>query len=177
MGGVEMSVIHVGDKVRYSSDFLHNTGQMLGVPPFARGVVVALEPLSSETMLARIDWGHDGGELPEKVNVVNLEKVKYPIAPMTIEFVGGVYAAEDIGVPMTIDFVVEIPNETLEAIHQVVGSYCIDENQGLWVVAKLENCTKRFVNISTGKVTDKITGRWVYKSKLVFHYKESTKYL
>jgi hypothetical protein len=65
-------MIRVGARVRYSSEWLRSTGQRTGTVPFARGTVVALEPLSSETTLARIDWGYDRDELPERVNVANL---------------------------------------------------------------------------------------------------------
>lgn len=67
--------IKVGDKVRYSTKFLRNTGQYTGDIPFARGIVTALEPLgkgSIRTFLAVIDWGNP--DIPERVLVSNLEK-------------------------------------------------------------------------------------------------------
>jgi hypothetical protein len=65
-----VSAIKVGDTVGYSKAFLQSTGQIAGDTPFARGTVVALHPLGTETMLAEIDW--HGAEQPRKVNVYNL---------------------------------------------------------------------------------------------------------
>ncbi len=66
--------IRVGDTVGYSKQFLRSTGQYTGNAPFARGIVTALLSLSSDAILAEIDW--DKPDLPPRVNVRNLATIK-----------------------------------------------------------------------------------------------------
>jgi hypothetical protein len=66
--------IKVGDMVGYSKQFLQSTGQYTGDAPFARGKVIALHPLGSDTLLAEIQW--DKPDLPARVNVRNLSTVR-----------------------------------------------------------------------------------------------------
>jgi hypothetical protein len=65
--------VQVGDTVAYSRQFLRNTRQYTGDAPFARGKVTGLTPLG-ELLLAQILWDH--ADLPGKVNVKNLSRVK-----------------------------------------------------------------------------------------------------
>lgn len=65
--------IVVGDTVRYSSAWLRNTGQFAGDICHAKGKVTSLTGTKDYT-LATIDW--DTPDLPEKVNVVNLDRVR-----------------------------------------------------------------------------------------------------
>jgi hypothetical protein len=37
--------LEVGERVRYSSEWCRNTGQIMGDVPFARGIVCSIEPL------------------------------------------------------------------------------------------------------------------------------------
>ncbi len=62
--------MQVGDKVAYSAKWLRSVGIFTGPLPFARGEVVALEKLSTETTLAQVKWDRAG--VPEKVNIRNL---------------------------------------------------------------------------------------------------------
>jgi hypothetical protein len=66
--------IQVGDTVGYSKQFLQSTGQYTGDAPFARGKVLELHSLGTETILAEIEWDKPG--LPSRVNVKNLSTVK-----------------------------------------------------------------------------------------------------
>jgi hypothetical protein len=63
----------VGDTVRYSSTWLRNTGQFTGDICHAKGKVIALSGTKDYT-IATIEW--DKPDLPEKVNVANLERVR-----------------------------------------------------------------------------------------------------
>lgn len=65
--------IGVGDQVRYSRQWLQSTGTFTGDLPRAKGVVTAIKDYGS-TKIATIDWGNP--EIPERVNVANLSKVK-----------------------------------------------------------------------------------------------------
>jgi hypothetical protein len=65
--------VQVGDTVAYSRQFLKNTGQYTGDAPFARGKVTGLTPLG-QLLLAQVLW--DREDLPNKVNVKNLSRVK-----------------------------------------------------------------------------------------------------
>ncbi len=67
------SQFKIGDNVAYSVQWLKSTGQTTGDYPFARGKIVGLVELSSECILAEIDWGCD--EFPKRVNIKNLAKV------------------------------------------------------------------------------------------------------
>ena len=66
--------IQVGDIVGYSQAFLQSTGQYTGDAPFARGKVIGLHPLGTETILAEIEW--DKPDLPCRVNVKNLSTAR-----------------------------------------------------------------------------------------------------
>jgi len=65
-----------GDRVAYSKQWLHSTGQMTGDAPHARGTVTALEDLGS-LRLAVVQWDTSGDlpDFPEKVNVKNLSRI------------------------------------------------------------------------------------------------------
>lgn len=64
----------VGDRVRYSPQWLKNTGQQTGDICFAKGIIEGILILSKETSIAVIEWDTPG--LPDKVNVKNLERCK-----------------------------------------------------------------------------------------------------
>ncbi len=66
--------IQIGDMVGYSKRFLQSTGQYTGDAPFARGKVIDLQSLGTDTILAYIEW--DKPDLPARVNVKNLSTVK-----------------------------------------------------------------------------------------------------
>ena len=69
--------IKVGDKVRYTGKFLRSIGAYTGPLGQGKGIVKKLEPLgrgSDLTYIATIDWNNP--EIPEKVNIKNLEKIK-----------------------------------------------------------------------------------------------------
>ena len=63
--------INIGDTVRYSSEFLHNTGQYFGDIPRAKGVVTGLEKIGKHYLVS-IDW--DFPNIPPRVLSCNLEK-------------------------------------------------------------------------------------------------------
>ena len=65
--------ISVGDQVRYSRNWLQLTSTFTGDLPRAKGTVTAIKDYGS-TKIATIEW--DKPDLPEKVNVANLSKVK-----------------------------------------------------------------------------------------------------
>ena len=67
------AAIGAGDTVAYSRTWLQSTGQVTGDVPFARGRVKSLIPLGS-LVLAEIEWNTP--DLPERVNVKNLSRVK-----------------------------------------------------------------------------------------------------
>jgi len=71
------AAIQTGDTVAYSKQFLQSTGQLTGDTPFARGKVTGLTTLGS-LVLAEIAWegSADRADLPGKVNVKNLSRVK-----------------------------------------------------------------------------------------------------
>lgn len=69
------SQLSVGDQVKYSRQWLRNTGQYTGDICFAKGRIIELISVGGSLTLAKIDWGKLNGEIPEKVNVVNLVKV------------------------------------------------------------------------------------------------------
>jgi hypothetical protein len=73
-----MKAIAVGSKVKYKREFLRSIGCMTGEMPHARGTVTALKPLSSETVLAAVDWSNP--DVPCKVNTKNLTLVSDPEA-------------------------------------------------------------------------------------------------
>jgi hypothetical protein len=73
--------LKVGDRVRYSRNFLRSTGQYTGDVPFAKGRIVGFEvlgPVSDPdvTKLAEIDW--ENCDCPPRVNVYNLSRVGRP---------------------------------------------------------------------------------------------------
>lgn len=65
--------LEVGDKVQYSKAWLRSTGSYTGDFPRAKGVITKLEKLGS-LFLAVIDWNYP--DIPSKVNVANLKKLK-----------------------------------------------------------------------------------------------------
>ena len=68
------SSVKVGDIVGYSKAFLQSTGQYTGDVPFARGKVLALRTIGTETILAEIEW--DKPDIPNLVNVRNLSTAR-----------------------------------------------------------------------------------------------------
>jgi hypothetical protein len=67
----------IGDRVQYKAEFLRSIGQYTGPMPFARGKILSLAKLGTDTTLATIFWDlewHD--RVPSKVNVANLERAK-----------------------------------------------------------------------------------------------------
>jgi len=67
------SPVQAGDKVAYSKRFLQSIGCHISDMASARGVVTAIR-LLGEVILADIAW--DTPDLPERVNVRNLSRVK-----------------------------------------------------------------------------------------------------
>jgi hypothetical protein len=65
--------IGVGDTVQYSRQWLQSTSTFTGDLPRAKGVVTAIKGYGS-TKIATIEW--DRPDVPERVNVANLSKVK-----------------------------------------------------------------------------------------------------
>lgn len=66
-----MKSVTIGDRVRYASAFLRNTGQVTGDVPFMRGRVIGVKKLSSDgPVLVEIQW--DSGETG-RVIAPNLE--------------------------------------------------------------------------------------------------------
>ncbi len=63
----------IGDIVQYSAAWLRNTGQYTGDVPRAKGKIVGIERTPSYT-IAEIEW--DLPDIPTRVNVANLEKVR-----------------------------------------------------------------------------------------------------
>lgn len=63
----------VGDRVAYTIQFLASIAMSHSEMAHARGTIVELNPLSSETILATIEW--DKHDMPAKVNVHNLALV------------------------------------------------------------------------------------------------------
>jgi hypothetical protein len=69
-----MKVFNIGDRVRYSATFLRSIGCYSGTLPFARGTITAVKNYSKSFAIATIDWQNP--DVPEKVNVGNLERCK-----------------------------------------------------------------------------------------------------
>ena len=65
--------IDVGDTVQYSRAWLQSTSTFTGDLPRAKGKVTAIKDVG-DLQIATIDWGNP--EIPERVNVANLSKVK-----------------------------------------------------------------------------------------------------
>lgn len=65
--------VAVGDTVQYSADWLRSVGAYTGELPRVKGKVTSITDYGS-TKVATIDWGNP--EIPERVNVANLTKVK-----------------------------------------------------------------------------------------------------
>jgi len=59
----------VGDKVRYSAQFLRSTGMYAGPVPHARGTITKLETFSPGAIFATVEWDTLGTLV---VNVGNL---------------------------------------------------------------------------------------------------------
>ena len=70
------TTVHVGDKVRYSVQWLRSTGNYAGDIPHAKGVVTAIEPISGTSYLAVVDWGNP--DIPSKVLSNNLTVIGSP---------------------------------------------------------------------------------------------------
>ena len=69
---LETPKFKVGDRVAYSVQFLESVGGAHTDMAHGRGLITGFKQLSSETMLAVIDWDR---ELPEVVNTHNLAHV------------------------------------------------------------------------------------------------------
>ena len=70
----------IGDRVKYSRDFLRSTGQFSGPVPFAKGTVTEISEFGAPgRALVSIQW--DGNqELPPRVLNLNLVREKQPEA-------------------------------------------------------------------------------------------------
>lgn len=66
------SMLKVGDKVRYSSAWLRNTGQITGPVPFMQGVVIDVTKLGNNQLVS-VDW--KDGQVPSRVLASNLHKI------------------------------------------------------------------------------------------------------
>lgn len=64
--------ILVGDRVKYSRDFLRSAGMYTGPVPFAMGTVVKIEPLGDGKLIT-VNWGDPN--IPNRVLEANLVKV------------------------------------------------------------------------------------------------------
>ena len=77
----EPEQLNVGDHVAYSLQFLAAIFQTHSDMAHARGTITELSPLSSQTMLATVQWENRPGlnvpwpGLPTRVNTFNLAKV------------------------------------------------------------------------------------------------------
>jgi hypothetical protein len=71
--GNKAAGIEVGDTVQYSRTWLRSTSTFTGDFPRAKGKVTAIKDLGG-LQIATIDWGNP--DIPERVNVANLSKVK-----------------------------------------------------------------------------------------------------
>ena len=71
--GNKTAGIDVGDTVQYSRTWLRSTSTFTGDFPRAKGKVTAIKDVG-DLQIATIDW--DKPDLPERVNVMNLSKVK-----------------------------------------------------------------------------------------------------
>jgi len=65
-----MKNLKVGDNVKYSREWLRNTGIFTGEICFASGRIIALEPLGKTNTLAVIDWKNPN--IPDRVLTSNL---------------------------------------------------------------------------------------------------------
>lgn len=62
----------VGDRCKYSAEFLRSIGCYTGALPFARGVIEETWKLGTSTM-ARVNWKNDyQHEVPVVINIANL---------------------------------------------------------------------------------------------------------
>ena len=68
-------ILKIGDRVRYTRDFLQCIGAYTGWYPQARGVIVRFEGKDPLNRLAVMEWdfGPGGIYTPAMVNVFNLE--------------------------------------------------------------------------------------------------------
>jgi len=67
----EKKYVDVGDRVRFSTDFLRNTGQYAGRVPWLRGTVTGvILPMSNGMEILHVEW--DDGTWGRVLNV-NLE--------------------------------------------------------------------------------------------------------
>lgn len=63
----------IGDRVKYSRDFLRSTGQFTGPIPFARGIIQEISLVGNTLKLATVVWDNDIlEEIPKRVNIKNL---------------------------------------------------------------------------------------------------------
>lgn len=65
--------LNAGDTVRYRGEFLRSIGAFTGPLGQARGTITNIKPVGT-LAIATVDWGREN--VPEKVNVVNLEKCR-----------------------------------------------------------------------------------------------------
>lgn len=79
--------VQIGDTVKYSREWLRNTGQITGDVPFMQGEVVALQTLSPQTTIATVEFNRLAAHGPKaifspiqrlSVNVTNLHVVGTP---------------------------------------------------------------------------------------------------
>ena len=69
----EENMIHKGDTVRFSENWLRSCGLITGSLPFAIGVVTAAVPMKSGHKICSVRWDDPG--LPKRVLSSNLEVI------------------------------------------------------------------------------------------------------
>lgn len=67
-----MAKIEIGDKVKYSRDFLRSIGELTGALPFAKGTVINIKSFAT-ILIAEINWNDNN--FPKCVNINNLVKI------------------------------------------------------------------------------------------------------
>lgn len=67
-------MMKIGDRVRYTAQWLRSCGMYTGNICFAKGEIVEVRKCSRDFILAVVQWDND--YIPRVVNVGNLEIVK-----------------------------------------------------------------------------------------------------
>ena len=73
-----VTLFKIGDRVQYARQWLRATGNLAGDIPFAKGRIIALDPISKGLDIALIEWNRPS--LPAKVltsNLVRLDRVQF----------------------------------------------------------------------------------------------------
>lgn len=66
--------MNAGQRVKYSTQWLKSIGCYTGELPFARGTIDSIQSVGQRLKLATIVWDGIQNDVPNKVNIVNLEK-------------------------------------------------------------------------------------------------------